>query len=164
MANLTLAAIEKMKALLLQPGGLNEKLHEIALRDAVDPQEFDEQTVLVRHFAADASDANTDLPYPQVFLYCNRIENRLEAKFAEFSGRVFLTAEVRASEETLELLDGQAARLAEAVVDSLAPYRGKWTENAAFDGRFETKFEGARVGGRSFIQSARIEIELLAHA
>lgn len=42
----------------------------------------------MRHYT---SDANTDLPYPQVYLYCNRIENRLEAKFAEFSGRVFLT-------------------------------------------------------------------------
>jgi hypothetical protein len=108
VANLTLAAIEKMKALLLQPGGLNDKLYEIARRDQVEPREFDQQTVLVRHFAADASDANTDLPYPQVFLYCNRIENRLEAKFAEFSGRVFLTAEVRASEETLDCW-GQAA-------------------------------------------------------
>jgi hypothetical protein len=164
VANLTLAAIEKMKALLLQPGGLNDKVYAIAMRDQVEPREFSEQTVLVRHFAAEASDANTDLPYPQVLLYCNRIENRLEAKFAQFSGRIFLTAEVRASEETLELLDGQTARLAEAVVDSLTPFRGKWTENAAFDGRFETMFDGARVGGRNFIQSARIEIELLAHA
>ena len=164
MPNLTLAAIEKMRTLLLEPGGLNDKLYAIALRDMVEPQTVDAENVLTRHFAADASDKNSDLMYPLVFLYCSRIENRLETKFSEFSGRVFLTAEVRASEETLDLLDGQAARLAEAVGDTLAQHRGKWTEYAAFDGRYQTKFDAARVAGRNFMQSARIEIELLAHA
>lgn len=164
MANLTLAAIEKMRALLLESGGLNDKLYEIARRDMVEPQTIADESLLVRHFGADASDANSDLEYPIVFLYCNRIENRLEAKFTEFSGRIFLTAEVRASEETLDLLDGQAARLAEAVTDALTPHRGKWTDHAAFDGRYETKFEAARVGGKNFMQTARVEIELLAHA
>lgn len=164
MANLTLAAIEKLRSLLLAPGGLNDKLYAIAVRDMVEPQAVDEDSVLSRHFSADASDKNTDLVYPLVFVYCNRIENRLEAKFSEFSGRVFLTVEVRASEEALDLLDGQAARMAEAVGDTLAQHRGKWTEYAAFDGRYETKFEAAKVAGRNFMQSARVEIELLAHA
>lgn len=164
MANLTLSAIEKLRSLLLAPGGLNDKLYAIAVRDMVPPLELDEDSVLTRHFSADASDKNTDLVYPLVFVYCSRIENRLETKFSEFSGRVFLTVEVRASEEALDLLDGQAARMAEAVGDTLAEHRGKWTDYAAFDGRYETKFEPAKVAGRNFMQSARVEIELLAHA
>ncbi len=164
MANLCIAALEAMRGFLLAPDGLNSRVYAIAVRDMVRFPEIKEEHVLIRHALAELVDSSATSVYPAVYLYCDRIENRLERKFTEFAGRVFLTAEVRVSGEDVEGLDSDAARLAEALTDVLADHHGQWTANAAYDGRYEVRFKPVKSGGVNFLQTATVEIELLAHA
>ena len=99
-----------------------------------------------------------------MFLYCDSIENRLERKFTDFSGRVFLVADVRVSGEEIAEIDGDAARIVEAVTGVLADHIGKWTDNLAFDGKFEVTFSPVRLGGVNYLQTAEIRIELIGCA
>lgn len=164
MANLAIAALETLRGYLLAPDGLNARVYAIAVRDMIRFPEIKDRNVVVRHASPELLDAGTTAIYPSVCLYCERIENRLERKFTEFAGRVFLVAEARVSGEDVEGLDGDAARLAEGVAETLAAHHGKWTEQLAFDGKYEVRFEPVREGGANFVQVARVEIELLAHA
>jgi hypothetical protein len=159
-----LAALEHLEQLLLAPDGINPRVYAIAVRDMVQLPEIKPANVLQRHVSAAISDANEPSVYPAIFLYCSRIENRLERKFAEFSGRVFITADVRVSGEDLAAVDGDAGRIAEALTELLWVNRGQWTEGLAFDGRYEVRFEPVSQAGVNFLQTAAVEIELLGSA
>jgi hypothetical protein len=164
MANLCLAALETLRGHLLTPGGLNDRLAAISERDSIGFPTLDGRHVAIRHLPPDLTDANTASVYPAVFIYCERLENRQEAKFSDFSGRLFLAADLRVTAEKPGQLDGMAARLTEAFTATLGLHRGRWTENLAFDGRYEVRFEAARLGGKNFLQTAKVTIELLANA
>lgn len=164
MANLSIAALEALRGLLIGPDGLNDQAYSIAVRDMVRIPEIKPEQVLIRHTDVALADGATIVPFPAVYLYCERIENLMESKFREFSGRVSVVAEVRVSGRSVRGLDLYAARLVEAVGNVLAANRGKWTEACAFDGRFAATFDPVEEGGVNFIQSARIEIELIAAA
>ena len=164
MANLALAALEEVRRVLLDVAGLNQRLHEIAVRDAVELPRIEDEQVVLRHASVELDDRNSRTIYPGIYLYCESMENRLERKFAEFSGRLALAAEIRASGENVSELDGVAARVAEAVADTLADQRGRWNANLAYDGKYRVEFEPVRRGGRHFVQTAKVELDLLAHA
>ncbi|MBI1356543.1 MAG: hypothetical protein GC160_19550 [Acidobacteria bacterium] len=164
MANLGLAAVEKVREFLLAADGLEPRSYAIAVRDMVQPPRICNASVTLRHVQPGLSDASTDTVHPAVFLYCDRLENRLERKFTAFSGRVYIVAEAWVSGETLASIDGDAARLVEAVMDVLADHRGQWTPELAFDGKADARFQPCERGGRNYRQTARVEIELIAHA
>jgi hypothetical protein len=109
------------------------------------------------------ADENVPVLYPAVYLYSERMDNRLIEKFRKFSGSIVVMAELRVSGERFADLEGQLARYVEAVGAVLGRNQGAWTENLAFDGAYEVRFEPIRLGGKNFIQSARVEIELQAH-
>lgn len=164
MANLSLAALQQMRSFLIAPDGLNQRLRALAARDMVHEPEIREDQVIVRQIGPDLADAASKSVYPAVYLWCSRLENRLEVKFTAFSGRATLVAEARVSQETVAELDGSAERFAEAVTDTLAEHHGSWTAELAFDGRYEVKFGAVERGGVGYLQAARIEVELLANA
>ncbi len=164
MANLCIAAIEKLREYLLAPDGANHRAYAIAVRDRVQPPLICDPNIVARHVTPELSDSSEDNLYPAVYLYCERLENRLERKFAAFTGRVHLVAEVRVSGESIASIDGNAARLAEAVMDVLADHRGQWTPELAFDGKLDARLKPVEPGGAQFRQTARIEIELIACA
>ncbi len=164
MANLAIAALKQVRAALLDVEGVNQRLYEIGVRDAVELPRFDDEQILLRHAGADLDDANSYTTYPAIYLFCESMENLLERKFSAFSGRLSLVVEVRASGDTVRELDGTAARIAEAVADTLADRRGRWNANLAYDGKHKTRFDPVKRGGRHFLQIARVELDLLAHA
>ena len=163
MANLCIGVLEKLRGYLVAPDGLNAQVHAIAVRDMVQFPEITERDVALRHAAVDLLDESGDSHYPVVYLFCERVENRIERKFAKFAGRIVVVADIRVSEDTVERLGQNAARLAEAFSVVLANHRGYWTDEVAFDGRYEIKFNPITEGGVNFVQTARIEIELLGH-
>jgi hypothetical protein len=164
MANLCLAALEKLRGYLLAPDGLNHRAYAIAVRDMVRPPRISNPSIVMRHIAPNLSDAGEVTVYPAVYLYCERLENRLERKFTAFSGRVHVVAEVRVSGESIESIDGDAARLCEAVMGVLADRRGQWTPELAFDGKLDVRWRPVEPGGAHFRQTARVEIELIGCA
>jgi hypothetical protein len=164
VANLCLAAAEKLKELLLAPDGLEQRLYAISERDMVEIPNFMPPNVVLRRAEPDFQDENAETVYPAVLVYCERLENRLERKFTAFSGRLFLVADILVTGHTLESIDGDAERVAEAVMDIVAEHHGQWTENLAFDGRLEVDFEAARQGAVNYLGRARVRLELLASA
>lgn len=164
MANLCLAALERLRLHLVAPDGLNARLHALAVRDMVREPEIREGHVVIRRIPPNLADLGANSRYPAVYLWCEKLENRLERKFTSFSGRVTLAAEARVSSETIEGLGNSAARMAEALADVLAAHHGSWTEELAFDGRYDAVFGPVERGGLNYLQTARLEIELLGHA
>ncbi len=164
MANLAIGALEEVRRVLLEANGLNQRLYEIAVRDSVELPRIEEDRIVMRHVAIDVDDRNSTTAYPAIYLYCESMENRLERKFSEFSGRLALVIDIRASGENVAELDGGVIRIAEAVADTLADRRGRWNEHLAYDGKHEAKFEPVRRGGLHFVQTARVELDLLANA
>ena len=122
-----------------------------------------DQNVLIQNVPAKLADENNATVYPAVYLYCDRMENALIEKFTKFSGPIFLVADVRVSGERIEGLDKDLARYVEAVRAVLGANQGQWTDNLAYSGAYSVRFRKVELGGRNFIQTAQIEVELQAH-
>jgi hypothetical protein len=164
VANLCLAAAAKLQEFLLEPDGLGPRLYAISQRDMVEIPNIMPPNVILRRAEPDFQDENAETVYPAVLVYCERLENRLERKFTAFSGRLFLVADILVTGQTLQSIDGDTERVAEAVMDILAEKHGQWTENLAFDGRLEVEFETAKRGAVNFLGRAKVRLELLACA
>jgi hypothetical protein len=163
LANLCLAAVAYLRGLFLASDGLDYEAGLIGARDGVDLARFSDTSVLLQNVASDLAEENVPVLYPAVYLYSERIDNRLVEKFRKFSGTITAVAEIRVSGERFADLEGQLARYVEAVGALLGRNQGSWNDNVAFDGAYEVRFERIRLGGKNFVQSARVEIELQAH-
>ena len=163
MANLCLGALERLREFLLASDGINAALAQISARDGVHLPALSDQTILAQNVASDLADENLAVIYPAVYLYCDRMDNQQLEKFRKFSGRLLLAAEVRVSREQITGLDQELARYMEAVADVLGAHHGQWTENVAYGGGYEVQFRETRLGGRNFIATAKVEIELQTH-
>ena len=164
MANLCLAAAEQLRDYLLAPDGLGPRLYAISQRDMVEIPNIMPPNVVLRRAEPDFQDENSETTYPAVLVYCERMETRLERKFTAFSGRLVLVADAVVTGQTLDSIDGDAERVAEAILNILAEHQGQWTENLAFDGRVEVEFDPARRGAVNFLGRAKVRLELLACA
>ena len=163
MASLCLAALDKLREFVLASDGANLTLATISARDMVHLPALMDRNVLIQNVPAKLADENNATVYPAVYLYCDRMENALIEKFTKFSGLIFLVADVRVSGERIEGLDKDLARYVEAVRAVLGANQGQWTDNIAYSGAYNVRFRKVELGGRNFIQSAQIEVELQAH-
>ena len=163
MANLGLAAMEYLRGLLLAGEGLSYQVGLIAARDGVELAGFSEGSVLIQNVASDLADENVPVSYPVVYLYCERMDNRLIEKFRKFSGSVAVAVELRVSGERFADFEAKLSRYLEALGVVLGNNQGSWTDNVAFDGAYEVRLERIRLGGKNFVQSARVSVELQAH-
>ncbi len=163
MTNLCLDALTGVRDYLLAGDGINAALAEIGGRDMTFLTPLSEENTLIQNVSAKIADENELTTYPAVYLYCSRMDNELLEKFRKFSGRIWLVADVRVSQERFISLESQVARYGEAVTAVLGKHLGKWTDNLAYSGVHKVEFHGVEHGGQNFIQRAEIEIELQAH-
>lgn len=163
MANLCLAALEYLRAAVLAPEGINVALGAIEGRDNVVLTKLQDQNVLLQNIPSDLADENEAVVYPTAQIYSKKLDNLLLEKFAKYSGPITVVMELRVSGERFLSLEQDLARYVEAATEVLGYQRGQWTENLAYDGGYRVEFDPVRLGGRNFIQSARIEIGLIAH-
>lgn len=145
MANLCWAALEKLRAVVIGIG-----------------RPFEERAVLVHNIAPDLADQNRGTVYPAVYLYALRMENLPRRKFAGFSGPVRLVADLRSSGERYDGLERDLTGYVEQVTAALTASKGSWGDGLIYSGAFTVKFEPVKLGGRNFIQSAKIELEIEA--
>ena len=160
MPNLCITGLEKLKTILLTSG--NAALAEIADRDQTHWKPLDEKSVLLQNIPPDLADQNRSVIYPAVYLYSARLENVLRRKFSSFAGPVRFVADVRCTGERYDGLERELATYVEAVTTGLAANTGAWGQNLIYSGAYTVKFEPVKLGGRNFIQSAKIEIEVEA--
>lgn len=160
MANLCITGLEKLRTVLLTSA--NAALAEIAGRDRTHWKPLEAKSVLLENVAADLADRNRSVIYPAVYIYSARMENVLRQKFAGFSGPIRVVAEVRCTGERYDGLEREVASYVEAVTTALAANTGPWGEKLSYNGAYTVKFEPVKLGGRNFIQSAKIELEVEA--
>jgi len=160
IANLAITGLEKLKAILL--AGANTELANISGRDRTYWKPFVEGAVLVENVPADVADENRSTVYPAAYLYTARMENSLRQKFAGFSGTIKLVAEIRCSGERYAGLERELASYVEAVATALGSNTGSWGAGLLYDGGYTVKFEAAKPGGRNFIQTAKVELDVEA--
>jgi hypothetical protein len=158
VADLCVQGLGKLREVLL--GGANAALAEIAARDRRHWKLLEERSVLLHNVPADLADQSRSTMYPAVYVYPVRVENVLRQKFAAFSGPVRFVVEVRCSGERYDGLERELASYVEAVTAGLAGAAGKWTDNLIYSGGFTVKFEPVKLGGRNFIQAAKVEVEV----
>jgi hypothetical protein len=163
MANLCQSAVGKLRDFLLAANGVNSKLAEISARDMVHLPSLTKESVRTQRIAAKLADENSPTTYPAVYVFSDRLDNDMAAKFRRFSGRVFVGIDVRVTNERFEGIGDELNRYVEAVGSVLADRHGKWTDEIAFAGGFRVKYRDIELGGRNFIQSAQIEVQLEAH-
>ena len=163
MASLSLAALGKLREFLLASDGANSTLGEIGARDRVHLPGLMDRNVLIQNVPPKLADENAPTVYPALYLYCERMENVLRKKFTKFSGPIFLSVDVRVSDERMDGLDEQLARYVEAVRAVLGANQGQWTDNLAYSGAYSVRFREIELGGRNFIQTAQVEVEVQAH-
>jgi hypothetical protein len=161
LANLSITALEKLQAILLT--GANEALASIAARDGTYWKPLEDKSVVMENIPADLADQNRSVVYPAVYIYCVRMENLQRRKFSGgFAGPIHLVADVRCSGERYTGLESALTSYVEAVTTGLARNVGSWGENLAFSGAYTVKFDPVRPGGRNFIQSAKVELQVEA--
>jgi len=158
VANLCMAGLEKLKSILLTSA--NGTLVEIGARDLIHWKPLEENSVLLENVPADLADQNRPVIYPAVYLYSARMENLLRQKFAGFSGPIRFVAEVRCTGERYDRLEREIASYVEAVMTALGANTGSWGEQLFYNGAYSVKFEPVKLGGRNFIQTAKIEVEV----
>lgn len=160
MANLCLTALEKLRSVLLASG--NEVIGEIAVREGAYWKPFEERSVVLHNIAPDLADQNRATVYPAVYLYTARIESLPRRKFGGFAGPLRIVADLRCGGERYEHLEREVTTYVEAVTTALARNTGEWGEGLMFNGACAVKFEPVKLGGRNFIQTAKIELEIEA--
>jgi len=160
VANLCWAGIEKLRSVLLASG--NTALAGIAARDGSYWKPFEEKSVVAHNIGPDLADQNRATVYPAVYLYAARMENLPRQKFSGFSGPIRLVADLRCTGERYDALEREVTTYVEAVTTALTASQGSWGEGLMYSGAYAVKFEAVKLGGRNFIQSAKIEVEIEA--
>ncbi len=161
MAKLCITGLAKLQSIVLTSG--NTALAEIAARDGAQWKLLEEKSVRIENVTADLADQNRSVIYPAVYLYSARMENVLRRKFNGFSGPIRFVADVRCTGERYEGLEEELASYVEAVTTGLAQNTGPWSENLTYSGAYAVKFDPIKLGGRNFIQSAKVELEVEAY-
>ena len=94
--------------------------------------------------------------YPAVLVYCDRVQNLQFEKSRAFSGRVHLTIEIRQTQETLDAFDSNTEMYVDAVIALLGDARGQWGDGASYSGGYEVEYEPVEMGGKNFLQRAKV--------
>lgn len=160
MANLCMTGLEKLKSILLTSG--NAALASIAGRDQTFWKLLDERSVRIENVTPDLADQNRSVVYPAVYLYSERMDNVLRRKFNGFAGPVRFMVDVRCTGERYEGLENELTSYVEAVATALGENTGTWGQDLIYSGAYTVRFEPVKLGGRNFIQSAKIELEVEA--
>ncbi|MBL8229030.1 MAG: hypothetical protein JNL98_11155 [Bryobacterales bacterium] len=111
------------------------------------------------HVSADIAE-RSPIRYPVAYLYVEKLANSMAEKFRTFSGTARLTLEVRVSQERPDNIEPELLSRVENVLHVLNTHRGDWGYGVFFGGRYEVTFTPVKAGGKGFMQTARIGIDV----
>ena len=112
------------------------------------------------HAAIELTERSQITKYPVVHVYVDRIRNLLTEKFRRFSGKIRTVAEVRVSQDRIELIEDRLRLYVEGVTQIIDEHRGCWEEGAFYAGGYEVSFDPVKQGGKYFVQVARVTFEV----
>lgn len=142
--------------LLNAPQGLNACLATLAeALDATAPPVGANQ-IVAQNVSIDLTERATDVQYPTISVYCEKIVNQLREKFRNFSGTANMAIEVRVSQDRLEGIERQLQMYTDAVTQVLDQNRGDWGEGVYYAGCYEAALGPVKHGGQNFIQVGKV--------
>jgi hypothetical protein len=145
---------------LRSENGLNTSIGALTVPGEISLPSIPEGSVIETQVAAEIAEKATGVKYPVVHVYCDRAVNSGREKFRTFSGTADLNIEIRVSHDHIEELHSQLQLYVEAITDVLDRNRGKWSDGAYFPGGYEIQFGPIKRGGRNFLQSAKVRLEI----
>jgi hypothetical protein len=158
MARISTSAVGALSDLLKGANGLPDRMLQARTQAGMEIPCLFIGDVVERHVAAEVAEKTTGVRYPSVHVYCDKVVNDLREKFRRFSGVASLVIEIRVSHEHMDSLQAQLQTYAEAVTDILDSKRGYWTPGLFYTGGYTIQYGPIKRGGRSFLQSARVEL------
>lgn len=160
MAQVAGVAARTLLGILRSSDGLPGALAALAVQENTEVPVLNEKRMFAQNVARDIAEKAQTFQYPVIYVYCDRVRNLLREKFRKFSGKARLNIEVRASQDRLDGLERLLQLYVDAITEVLHRTQGAWGQGICYDGAYEVEFETAKLGGRSYVQSARIVLEV----
>lgn len=147
-------------SLLTGPQGLGACLTTLMEAEQTSLAQVGPSQVLAQNVSADIAERSTNVAYPAVYVYCEKILNQLIEKFRTFSGKAVMVVEVRVSQDRLEGLETLVQSYVDAITQVLDQSRGDWNEGVYYAGGYEVVFGTVKHGGRNLMQVAKVTFEV----
>jgi hypothetical protein len=158
MARISRIVTSALNGHLTGDQGVPDKVGQLILEGEDRLSPLSAADILNGHVAAEIAEKTSGVRYPVIYVYCQKVKNELREKFRTFSGTVDLAVEIRVSHEHMSDLQDSLQMYVEAVTDVLDKKRGHWTAGIFYTGGYEIQYGPIKRGGRSFIQSAKVEL------
>ena len=161
MSQAGFSAVRQLVSILADPaGGVDEELRELAHLRGVDVPLEAPAFVMQQNVGPELLDKAGMPAYPAIQVTCERVANELREKFRRFSGTVGLAIEIRVTHDRAEMLEQQLHACIDAVTAVLDRSRGEWKPGMIFSGAYEIVFAPAKRGGRNYVQTARVRLNV----
>lgn len=118
------------------------------------------RSIVAMNAAADIVEKAGHAHYPSVFTYCDKVSNKLQEKFRQFSGTARLVIEVRNSQDRIEGLEANTHLYIDAVCALLDDSRGQWDTASFYAGGYEVSYDPIGRGGKNFLQRAKVSFDV----
>lgn len=162
MADTPTQVTSLLAQLLRGEHGLDEAAANLSMDLVKSP--LGSSSVVELQAAPDLVEKSANVKYPSVHVYCDRIQNTLKEKFRKFSGTADLNIEVRVSHDHIDGLQQQLRDGVQAITKVLENARGSWDPNTWYSGAYDITFGPVKRGGRNYLQSARVRLEVTVQA
>lgn len=146
--------------LLVAPQGLNACVSTLAQAESVTLPLVGLNQILAQNVSVELAERSTDVQYPMVSVYCEKIVNQLKEKFRNFSGIAVMAVEMRVSQDRLEGIEDQLQMYTDAVTQVLDQNRGDWGEGMFYAGCYEAALGPVKHGGQNFIQVGKVSFNV----
>jgi hypothetical protein len=147
-------------ALLNAPQGLSACVSTLAQAANVTVPPVSQNQIQAQNVSIEIAERSTDVQYPVVNVYCEKVLNQLKEKFRNFSGKAIMTIEARVSQDRLEGIEDQLQVYVDSVTQVLDQNRGDWGEGMYFAGCYEAALGPVKHGGQNFIQVGKVTFEV----
>ncbi len=147
-------------SILSEPQGLNACIATLAQAEKVTLPTLVASQLVAQNVPIELAERSTDVQYPAVSVYCEKIANTLKEKFRNFSGQAAMAIEVRVSQDRLEGIEGQLQMYLDAVTQVLDQNRGDWGEGMYYSGGYEAVLGPVKRGGQNFIEVGKVTFEV----
>lgn len=146
--------------LLSAPQGLNACVTTLGQAESLTARPLGQNQILAQNVSVELAERSTNVQYPSVSVYCEKIVNQLKEKFRKFSGKTIMAIEVRVSQDRLGGIEEQLQMYVDAATQVLDQNRGDWGEGMFFAGAYEAALGPVKHGGQNFIQVGKISFEV----
>ena len=156
MAGFTGTLTAQVIALLTDTtSGINVRITSIEANDST-LKGIGIRSIVSQNVSVEIAESSGQAVYPALLVYCDRVQNILQEKFREFSGRVHIVIEVRQTQEKLDQIEQNTEMYVDAVCALLGEARGDWGDGASYSGGYQVDYEPVAMGGKNFVQRAKV--------